>query len=59
MGDLLTMHKSKNTVATSHFHNDQHNLPRAAHISLRICSDNVFSMVPPPGSYNCAAMLNG
>ncbi len=32
-GDLLTMCTLKNKEATSHFHNDEHNLPRAAQIS--------------------------
>ncbi len=43
-GDLLTKRKLKNTDTTSHFHNDQRNLPSAAQISIRICSDldNVF-----------------
>ncbi len=38
-GNLMTMHKLKNTDATSNFHNDQCNLPSAAQISIRICSD--------------------
>ncbi len=32
-GDLLTMLTLKNTDTTSHFHNDQRNLPRAAQIT--------------------------
>ncbi len=38
-GDLLTTRKLKNRDTTSHFHNDQCNLPSAAQIILRICSD--------------------
>ncbi len=33
-GDLLTMCKIKNTVATSHLHIDQRNIPSAAQISI-------------------------
>ncbi len=33
-GDLLTMHKLKNTDATSHLHIDQRNIPSAAQISV-------------------------
>ncbi len=34
MGDLLTMHKLKNTDATSNLHINQRNTPSAAHISV-------------------------
>ncbi len=33
-GDLLTMHKLRNTDATSHLHIDQLNIPSAAQISV-------------------------
>ncbi len=33
-GDLLTMHKLKNTDATSHLHIDQCNIPSAGQISV-------------------------
>ncbi len=32
-GDLLTKRKLKNTDTTSHFHNDQRNLPSAAQLA--------------------------
>ncbi len=34
MADLLKISKLKNTNAKSHFHNDQHNQPRAVQISV-------------------------
>ncbi len=33
-GDLLTMHKLKNTDVTSHLHIDQCNIPSVAQISV-------------------------